>query len=202
MSSHLTPTTELQAVNRILATIGESPVNSLENIEVPDAGMALEELRSASREMQQRGWWFNTERSFEIVPDGDGFIQLPANTMDVDTVDGSENLGLVQRGSRMYDPFNHTFVVDETVKVDLVVLLDFSDLPEIARQYVFQEAGRRFQDNTVGDAALHRFKQSDAERAWAALEVKEGENGDFNILTDNVSTYRVVARRRVDQGYN
>jgi hypothetical protein len=57
----LAPTTELEAVNTMLNTIGEAPVNTLVNMTSVDASSALSILNSVNREVQSQGWFFNTE---------------------------------------------------------------------------------------------------------------------------------------------
>ena len=49
---------ELQAVNQILASVGQAPVTTLEQTN-PDVSIALDTLRQVSREVQAEGWSFN-----------------------------------------------------------------------------------------------------------------------------------------------
>ena len=60
-------TTELEAVNIMLSSIGEAPVNSLSSGLV-DAELAQTTLHNVSREVQAAGWSFNTEynRSYAL----------------------------------------------------------------------------------------------------------------------------------------
>ena len=63
--------TELDAVNGMLAAIGESPVLQAE-IESPtlaDVVMAVQLLTDTAREVLTMGWKFNTEFGFELAPD-------------------------------------------------------------------------------------------------------------------------------------
>jgi hypothetical protein len=46
---------ELQAVNQILASVGQAPVTTLEQTN-PDVSIALDTLRQVSREVQAEGW--------------------------------------------------------------------------------------------------------------------------------------------------
>lgn len=65
---NIAPTTELQAVNYLLATIGESAVESLEDPIDPDVLMALEELRTSARELMTTPWRFNSEYHLQLSP--------------------------------------------------------------------------------------------------------------------------------------
>jgi len=67
----LAPTTELEVINGMLASIGEAPVLQAE-IESPtlnDTTMALNILRDTTRESLGMGWRFNTEFGFEVQPE-------------------------------------------------------------------------------------------------------------------------------------
>ena len=52
-------TTELEAVNSMLATIGEAPVNSITGTLPLDASLAKNTLNEINREVQSAGWHFN-----------------------------------------------------------------------------------------------------------------------------------------------
>ena len=187
-----TPTTELEAVNQMLAAIGESPVNTLENNGVVDAVLARQILKNVSRQYQAMGWHWNTEQAFEITPTSpDGFLIPPTNTLKIDLVDG--DLDLVQRGARLYDRVNHTYQFTKSYKFDIVVFLPFEELPEAARQFFMLEAGVRFQANFVGSQTLNAFTERDAARAWVILLNAEGDTADHNIL-DNAPVARVMDR--------
>lgn len=67
----LAPTTELEVINGMLASIGEAPVLQAE-IETPtlnDTTMAVNILRDTTREVLGMGWRFNTEFGFEVQPE-------------------------------------------------------------------------------------------------------------------------------------
>ena len=55
-----TRTTELEAINTILSTIGESPLNTLSGSLPVDGTMAKNVLNEINREVQSMGWHFNT----------------------------------------------------------------------------------------------------------------------------------------------
>lgn len=189
------PMTELEAVNLMLSTIGESPVNTLEDVGVVDAVVALSILQMASRQVQLIGWHWNTEDNFPLVPAfPGGEIYLPSNTLRVDTTGDDASLDLVQRGNRLYDRTKHTFAVGRTVKVEIIFCLPFDQLPEAARAYVAIRAARQFQEKTVGSDTLRAFTKADELQAMAALVEAEAETQDFNILTGNESVARVLRR--------
>jgi hypothetical protein len=189
-----TPTTVLEAVNQIIATIGEPPVNSVEDSGVIDAVMALQALSAVNRAVQLKGWHWNTEEDYPIAPSyPEGEIKLPRNTLKVDTTGADKSLDLVVRGQRLYDRRNHTFEIGKTVKVEIVFLLPFEELPEAARTYITIKAGRRFQEGQIGSELLSNFSLRDEQMALFALEDAEGETADLNIL-DNSFIGEVTSR--------
>ncbi|MCC8538635.1 phage tail protein, partial [Xanthomonas codiaei] len=73
----LTPTTELEAVNEMLAVIGEQPVSALEAVGNTDVAIAIRTLRGVSREVQTTAWWFNTDESYTFVLNAENRVPLP-----------------------------------------------------------------------------------------------------------------------------
>ena len=57
----LTPQTELDAVNAMLLSIGQAPVSTLSVTGLKDVSFAQYILHSVSREVQLKGWEFNTD---------------------------------------------------------------------------------------------------------------------------------------------
>lgn len=80
MPEFLTPTTELEAVNAILASVGESPIAALDG-EFVDAEIARGLLTQESRAVQTEGYTFNTEADYPLAPDVEGRIFLPQNSL-------------------------------------------------------------------------------------------------------------------------
>lgn len=190
----LTPTTELEAINTMLSTIGEAPVNTVEDNGIVDAVIARQILRATSREVQARGWHFNIEKDYPITPDAEGYLLLPQTVLRCDTVGTYQDIDVVVRGNRLYDRKKHSFIFDKPVKVDLTILLPFDELPEVARNYITIRSSRIFQERVVGSESLSRFNQQDELRAMAALQDYEAETADYNMLSDNYSVARVLNR--------
>tara|TARA_Y100001934_G_scaffold164274_1_gene195629 strand:- start:71 stop:739 length:669 start_codon:yes stop_codon:yes gene_type:complete len=194
MATVTTPTSELEAVNSMLSATGRAPVNSLTGGST-DVAIAKNILDEISREVQTRGWHFNTDKEYTLTLDGDSKLPLPANTLRVDSVSDDINEDVVQRGSYLYHRKDHTFVFTANIKVDLVVLLTFTDLPEAARRYITVRAARIFQESRVGSDTKSAFNRSDEATALALLKKAEGKTGNHNILYGNNDTYRIIDRR-------
>ena len=191
----LSPTTELEAINTMLSTIGESPVNAVEDTGNVDVVIARQILQTVSREVQARGWHFNTEKNYTITPDSEGYLVLPNTVLKVDTVYPDSSKDVVVRGSRLYDREKHTYVFTDAVKVDMTILLTFDELPEVARNCVTIRASRIFQERVVGSDTLHAFNSQDEARAMVSLMEYEADTADLNILSGNYSVYRILGDR-------
>lgn len=197
-------TTTLTAVNSMLSTIGEAPVNSLTSGLV-DAETAETVLNEVSRDVQGMGWNFNSERDYGVnyvtdatSPDfgkvvlNDSIIR--ADIAQTETKSRSSKNEYIQRGSVMYDKLNQTDIINKNLKLDVVVLLDFEVLPEVARRYITIKAARLFQERVVGSDNLSAMNRADEQQAFFVLKEMESDNGDYNIF-DDYGTARVLDRR-------
>ena len=80
-----TSMTELEAVNILLTTIGEAPVNTLTGNQVTDVTIANQVLTEVSREVQAQGWHFNTEDKVVLSRNEFNQIVVPADVARIDT---------------------------------------------------------------------------------------------------------------------
>ena len=190
----LTLTTRLEAVNTMLGTIGESPVNSLTNT-TADAALASTLLDETSREVQAAGWKFNIEKDVDFVRTTDGKISLGQNILrfDVDPV-LYQDVDPVQRGAELYDAKGHSYVFPRDLKAEVVYLLSFEQLPEQARRYITVRASRIFQARFVGSVQLDGFTRADELAALASLQDAQAESADLTVF-DNYDAARPLFRR-------
>lgn len=170
----ITPKTELSAVNLILRNAGETPVNSLSG-EVPlEASQARETLIEVSEDVQSRGWYFNTE-VYELSPDNNGNILLPPNTLSVRSTGPSRSIPVTQRGRKLYNmtPLATGPVFTGSMTLELVLGLDYEDMPSIARRYIALRAARVFQFRETGDELNTQEDTSDETRALTELHAEQ-----------------------------
>ena len=193
----LSMTSELDAVNIMLGTIGESPINSLDAATgVVDAVTARAILSEVSVQVQEEGWHFNTEYEFVLTPSLDTKeIYVPANTIEVDASAYDRNdIDVAIRGNRLYDRKNKTFQFQQDIKADLTILLEFNELPQAARHYITVRAARVFQQRVIGSDTLGSFTEKDEARALRSMRRYESKTADYNILTGNYSVMRTIDR--------
>jgi len=190
----MTPTSELDAVNQMLVSIGEAPVNVLGS-GLQEAEIAQTTLTNISRDVQSQGWYFNTEIRYTLARNSDNEIVLPNNCVKVDRtqVYRDYDTDVVERNRKLYDRVTNSYIFDKDLVVNMVVLLEFNELPEVARRYITLKAARVFQDQTVGAQELHGYQINDEQFAYLALREAESESMDYNVF-DNYDTYRVLDR--------
>jgi len=191
---NLTPTSELEAINLMLQGIGETPVNTVEDSGVVDAVLARQTLHNVSRDLQEKGWHWNTLEGLVLavaLPDNEIF--LPDNTLKVDSSGKDEHVNVIQRGKRLFNKDTNSYSFTGPLTVDLVEFLPFEELPQAARSFIALNASRKFQQDRVGSETLSTFHQKDELKAWAALLASEAETADRTIF-DNYSVARVLAR--------
>lgn len=180
MGLPLVPMSELDAVNVILMTVGEQPVNTLETPGLSEVSIARTTLHQVSRKVQAEGFVFNTEEGYRIPPDLDGHINLPPNTLRVTPTDRSRRL--VQRGTRLYDIDNKTFKFKDPVELDLVLFLPFEELSQAARDYITIRAAREFQTRVLGSEKLTQLTAFDEQQAYLALIREDSDARRYNMM--------------------
>lgn len=170
---------ELDVVNECLASLGEAPLNSLDD-EHPFVANAVRMLRIANSREQAKGWWFNRERVILSPDPQTNFIYVPTDTISVDPV--SQWTHLVQRGRRLYDPRGAGYAIGKRVIVTLIRLIPFEELPAPASAYISLCTQRDFQK--AYDADRMKVEQILMERneAYVTLRAEDIRNAGVNLL--------------------
>jgi hypothetical protein len=197
--------TDLEAVNRMLGTLGQAPVNTLEIAGVGDVADAKRHLTETLRDVETVGYSWNTDYGYELTPDADGAILLPTGTLDIDASDATANLTVRRHPEKdalaLYDADNHTFDFSETYSADSPLSVDiiwgfaFNDLPQAARTYIATAAARRFQAQKVSSTILDKFDAEDEERAFFLLQRYERRSRDTNSFRRSATLQKWVGRR-------
>ncbi len=181
-------TTELEAINIMLAAIGEAPVNSLTGLLPVDARTAQNTLTEINKEVQSEGWSFNTEIDVTLTRDGSNQINLPANVLRVDAnIHQHPTIDPIQRGLKLYDRQNNKYEFDEDLICTVVYFREFNEITEQARRYINIKAARVFVDRLIGDQGLRTYTQEDETRARAILTESDYANADHNLLRGDPS---------------
>lgn len=170
--------TELEAINQIIESVGETPLQSL------GSGHPLEDsaariLEQTSRREQTRGWWFNTSRLI-LEPAIDGRISVPAQALTVDPL--QSRYRYVYRGGFLWNLDAATDVIGHSVEVEMVELVAFVSLPETAAQYFAALATLRFAKAYDADGQKLQTIKDEAALAKVPFHADEIRNADVNLF--------------------
>ena len=181
-------TTELEAINIMLAAIGEAPVNSLIGTLPVDVKLAQSTLTEFNKEIQSEGWSFNTEIDVTLTRDGSNHVALSTDVLRVDpNIHQHPTIDAIQRGLKLYDRLNNKYEFDEDLICTLVYFRTFNEIPDPARRYITIKAARVFVDRLVSDDGLRSYTEQDEIRARAILMETDLANGDHNLLRGDPS---------------
>lgn len=182
----ITALSELDAVNEIISVIGESPINTLENMQNVDAIQALRILRTTSRQEQARGWSFNIIPEHILTPEmNTGYIFWQDNYL---SLKGSGGEKLIRNGDYIKDLSSGNLTFKNPITCEAILLVPFEQLPEPMRSYIVTKAAFRFQSRYFGDDSLTRITTQEIQEAWMHMQEYEMENNDFNILNNTYVT--------------
>lgn len=170
--------TELDVVNEMLSTLGELPLNDLDEAH-PLVPSCRRTLRISASVLQTESWWFNIE-TLTLNQNEDGEVLVPNDAIRADPIDRTWHL--IQRGRKLYDPYNATYNIGENVAVNLVRDLAFDLLPPSAQQVVSLSAQLRFNKAYDGDETKIRLLAQEYGEAMKLLRAEHIRNMDVNIL--------------------
>lgn len=180
-----------EAVNLCLASIGRAPVANPEEDDI-DAAMALTVINRESRTIQSKGWYFNREFNWNLIPDATtGEVYAPANALDIISWGQSYYADLALRGTRIYNKVNHSYDLRELASADgsiefaFITELPFEELPHCAATAVAYRARRIFASDAEGDGSKQAVNIKDETDAMTLLEVTESRNSKNNYSSNS-----------------
>lgn len=177
----LTSDKALDAINDMLAAIGEAPVNTLEDSQNVDVENAIRVLNKVNRQVQSKGWSFNQIK--------DTYLNVDITTKKIKWQDdflylvGTDGTKYIQRGDYVYDFDNQTDTFDSDIEVEIIRLVDFDYMPPVARDYIVAKAARIFQTQILNDDSIGQNLMSQEQEAWAALQEYEMELEDYTMFS-------------------
>ena len=183
--------TELDAVNSILMSVGETPVNTL-TVQSPEVAIAQKTLRQVCREIQAEGWSYNTENQYPIDLDTNNQCIIPNNVLqlDLNIFEHGKDYDVVRRSDngvmKVYDKKNHTFTFENCSKLyfDIIWMLDFEDLPQAFKDYITIRASRIASNRMVNSQPSAKLLEADEAAARALAVEYEMKQADHNIFSD------------------
>ena len=180
--------TELDAVNSILMSVGESPVNTL-NTQSPEVAIAQKTLQQVTREVLAEGWVFNTENEVKFTVDADDQVPLSDAVLQVDTnrFYHLDTYNVIRKDGKLYDRYEHknTFPDETTMYLDVVWMYAFEDIPQSFRDYITARAIRKASLRMVNDLETNKALEQDEVQARSLALEYDSRQADYNVFNDN-----------------
>ena len=196
--------TELQAINRMLAGIGQSPITQagLDNAANPDVAIATETLYEVSRQIQSEGWAFNKEYNVIMSPNVDGKIAVAVDVMQIDTSDFiyrgnsrsnyydtatyngvvNASMDVIIKDNFLYDKRNKTNVFAKPIQCTVIYYRKFTDCPPSIQYYIADKAAETLCQRVVGDTDMYKMLAQRTEDSRTYALQYETEQGDYSFF--------------------
>lgn len=184
--------TKLDVVNACLASMGESPVNSLDTDNI-FISSALDALGHAGPAELSYGWYFNIEK-IELKPTVDGSYYVPTDTIGL-TVDLNPPW-LSIRARRLYDNRSgQVFTGKSPVQVTITRNLKFEDMPYHAQRAIKAKTVQYFQKSYDGDAQKIQDAEDEYAESRAMLMSEHIRAVGANMLYQGATGHRIGRAR-------
>lgn len=143
---------QLSIVNACLATMGEAPLNTLEEDHSFKAA-AMQKIERSHLDVSGKAYWFNTEW-VKASPQSDSkYVMIPQDVIAVEARSRCGRYHVAQRGTRLYDVARNRYEFDSPVTILVRRHLDYDLLPFEAQAYIRDNAVVLFQSDFDADRA-------------------------------------------------
>ena len=173
-------TTKLEAINIMLSCIGQTPLNTLEGTKSYFTVSAENILNAEVKRVQLEGWYFNTEKFYQLTPDINNEIKIPDDILEI----RCPVFRYVVRQKKVYDTWMHTYKIDRPIKIEVVLKLNFEDMPEVAQTYTYMSAAYKFVKREFGSEKTCIYTQEDLIEAKRIMIQHELEIGNYTMIPD------------------
>lgn len=189
--------TELEAINRMLAGIGQAPVNTVDQAN-PDVAICSRTLKQVSQEVQSEGWTFNRVNNYMEQPskqlliirsgatngDNDYIMQMDLSHDSLFSRD--KQVIAKSRGTNvcLYNVTDSTFYWGTNpVEVDKVYYFaDIGVIPPAAQNYIVSKATAAVSFQTVGDPNQYQILRAQEDYTRTQLLEYETSQGDYTFF--------------------
>jgi len=202
MQTPISRFTELEAVNRILSTVGGEKISAMTSLSFT-ADAAYTALRNAMRDLMSVSWGFNTEYDVVLTPNGSNEIDLSTSgytgtyisMIDLEPEDAGQ-LDVVIKGTKLYDRKEHSYTVftAETYKATVSYYLQWDDIPEAVKSFVTAMAAKDYQSQMVGNAQMDAILTQKFFHARSEFYSFESQQFDYSMW-DNYDVWKIVSNQ-------
>ena len=175
----------LYSINIMLETIGEQPLeDEIDLANSLEGSIASNTLEEVKKSVLSEGWDFNKDDNYSLVPNNDGFINIPLNILDINSSDDSS---VIARDWRLYSKTTQDYWFEDAVSCDIIWDLEFNGLTHPIRHYITIKAARIFQARLIGEGDAFTFSMEDEQGARQAALNSDSRTKKHNWFTNNSS---------------
>lgn len=186
--------TKLEAVNIVLRAGGGRGVGVLDTGGASTASDVERMLDEKEKQIQARGWHYNTRVDVELTPDGNGYIDKPATAFTADTYGQDAGRDVVWNGDRLYDRDENTQVFTGSLRFEIIDRWEFHCIPDPIARWIAHEVSVEFWRSRIAPSQLV-FIERDRKDARVQAHQFESDHSDTNIL-DSDDARRTHGRSR------
>lgn len=191
--TNINPLDELDAINDVLAAIGESPVATLEGAENVDVANARRILTRVNRAVQSKGWTFNIEEGVTLLPDTSSNM-VPYGSDILSLLGSGGQTQYVNRNGFVYDRVSQTDEFPGGVTVNLIRLRSFSEMPECFRNLIVSRSARQFNARFFGSQEVEQMLAGEEYDAQIVCFEYELDYGKYNMLDGDAFVQGIISR--------
>jgi hypothetical protein len=196
-ASNLT-TTEISEVNKVMRFIGESPVSALNSNSLASECVRL--LRDTDKELQGRGWWFNTEEDVELTPaSATNTIVVPNTILSLEANDYDVRIQKIIALNFLYDLSKQSYQ-DWTspIKCKVVYQRSLDDTPQKYREYLSVRVAILLTElYPKSGIDIQRLPKMEAElRAY--FKDREADEANYSVFDNYDTASRIGINRNYD----
>jgi hypothetical protein len=166
--------TELEVVNKMLRAVDLAPVNSITGTLDLEAGAAVARFSEINRMVQTMGWDFNTRPEVKYLRNVSNEVTLGTNVLSIRPVANSAGKNYTMRGGKVYDReavngITRGTTLTEDPHLEIVELMEFTELPQAARAYIAERAVREHERFDSADDTKTEIAGENELKAWSTL---------------------------------
>ena len=169
----------LSAVNACLGTLGELPVNAVDE-DHPLVTAALAKVSQETAFLQADLWWFNVEYPTLFPDPVTKQVRIPSDCVGVDSL--TEYPRYAVRAGRLYNLDRGSDQFEAPLRVRLHRALPYDDMPLLARALVQARASRKFHADYDGDQAKMQRLTADEQQSYLTFNAEHIRNAKANML--------------------
>lgn len=172
--------TERSAINQLLKVINELPLAITDNVEdIPSAVLAKQELDFVKEEILADEWWFNSSKNFPFYPDTDGFISVNDTYLSIKII-GTPTI--IIKDHKLYDNENFTFKFTDPVQAEVILNLDFDDIPYTFANWIVKKASVSLYSDIIGDVNTVKTLMTKENKAMIKAKQEDARANQYNAL--------------------